>query len=179
VTTEAIRKADPNHLVLGSRYFGAARNSPGMFRAAGRYLDVISFNYYGIWTPEESTMARWLEWSGKPFMVTEFYTKGVDAGLPNTTGAGWIVPTQKDRGVFYQNYCLGLLTSANCVGWHWFRYMDNDPGNPKAEPSNLDSNKGIVTTGFQIYPELAGLMQELNREAYPLREYLSRAPEHL
>jgi hypothetical protein len=46
--------------------------------------------------------------------------------LANITGAGWTVRTQKDRGRFYQNYTLGLLKQPGCVGWHWFKYMDND-----------------------------------------------------
>ena len=42
-------------------------------------------------------MNNWGEWSGKPFLITEWYVKGEDSGLPNATGAGWNVPTQDDR----------------------------------------------------------------------------------
>jgi hypothetical protein len=87
-------------------------------------------------------MQNWYNWSGKPFLVTEFYTKGMDSGLGNTTGAGWIVPEQKDRGYFYQNFVNELIKAKTCVGWHWFTYMDNDPENPNSDASNKDSNKG-------------------------------------
>ncbi len=30
----------------------------------------------------------------------------MDAGLANKGGAGWIVKTQRDRGLFYQNFTL-------------------------------------------------------------------------
>lgn len=53
---------------------------------------------------------------GKPFLITEWYVKGEDSGLPNATGAGWNVPTQDDRGIFYENFCLQLLLQPYSVG---------------------------------------------------------------
>ena len=44
-------------------------------------------------------MKNWEAWFGRPFMETEFCVMGEDSGFPNGTG----------------------------VGWHWFKYDDNDP----------------------------------------------------
>ncbi len=44
LSVAAIKAADPNHLVIGSR-FGYQPHS-NVIAAAGRYLDVISFNCY-------------------------------------------------------------------------------------------------------------------------------------
>ena len=71
-------------------------------------------------------MQMWAHESGKPILITEWYAKGVDSGMANTGGAGWLVKTQRERGLYYQKYTLGLLESKVCVGWHWFRYSDND-----------------------------------------------------
>ena len=54
-------------------------------------------------------MAMWNRESGRPIIITEWYAKGMDSGLPNRSGAGWIVKTQADRGRFYQNFTLGLV----------------------------------------------------------------------
>ena len=35
---------------------------------------------------------------GTPFMVTEFYTKGEDTKLDNSSGAGFVVRDQQNRG---------------------------------------------------------------------------------
>ncbi|MHC4406774.1 MAG: hypothetical protein ACYTG0_44700, partial [Planctomycetota bacterium] len=70
-----------------------------------------------------------------------------------------------------QNFTLGLLESRCAVGWHWFKYMDNDPEDRSTDPSNRDSNKGIVTTGYEPYTPLLDAMRDLNRAAYPLAEY--------
>ena len=55
-------------------------------------MDIVSINHYRKWEPVQSSMANWANWSQKPFLITEWYTKGEDSGLPNRTGAGWNVP---------------------------------------------------------------------------------------
>ena len=170
--SSAIRKAAPNHLYIGCRFHGGDSRRPELWRAAGRHVDVVSMNYYGAWTPDAGTMSNWLKSSGKPFMITEWYAKGVDSGFANTTGAGWLVKTQKDRGAFYQNYTLGLLEHPGCVGWHWFKYMDNDPTNKHVDPSNIDSNKGIVSNTYEPYPDLLARMKQINRNVYGLADRL-------
>jgi hypothetical protein len=171
LTTAAIRKYDSNHLCLGSRLHGYAAKSPAVFNAAGKYIDVVSVNYYRAWTPDAELMAMWVRQSGKPCMITEWYAKGADSGMPNNSGAGWLVKTQKDRALFYQNFSLGLMESKNCVGWHWFKYVDNDPNDMSVEPSNRDSNKGVVTSDYKPYTELLDEMKRLNDNVYPLIDY--------
>lgn len=172
----AIRKHDPNHLFLGSRFHGAGVKYPETFRAAGRHLDVIAVNYYHAWSPDPELLAMWERESGKPCMITEWYAKGMDAvGLANVSGAGWVVKTQKDRGRFYENFTLGLLESRSCVGWHWFKYIDNDPADTKADPSNTDSNKGIVTNRYEPYADLLTAMKRVNERVYRLTESFDRA----
>jgi hypothetical protein len=119
-------------------------------------------------------MANWTKWSGRPFIITEYYTKGEDSGMPNQSGAGWIVKTQKDRGLFYQNYNLALLESKNCVGWHYFKYQDNDPTETGADPSNTDSNKGIVNNIYELWTPMMELMKELNTRVYDIIDYFDK-----
>jgi len=174
VVAKAIRAHDPNHLYLGCRFHSDEKNIPAAFEAAGRHMDVVSVNLYGAWTPDEGRLADWVRWSGKPFLISEFYAKGEDSGMKNTTGAGWLVKTQRERGLFYQNFVLGLLESGGCVGWHHFKYQDNDPEDPKTDPSNRDSNKGIVSAYYEEYPEFLGPMRELNWNVYGLAAWLER-----
>ncbi len=174
VVRRAIRKYDPNHLYLGSRLYSSERNCPDVLRAAGKQLDVVAMNVYGVWTPKADTFERWTQGTGKPLVITEWYAKGADAGLPNTSGAGWTVATQRERGYFYQNFVLGLLETRAVVGWHWFKYADNDPEDTKAELSNRDSNKGIVTAAFQPHAPLLEAMGELNGVAYPVARWFDR-----
>ena len=174
LTSAAIRKHDPNHMVLGPRMHGPFLNSTAIMKAAGQYVDVVPVNVYNYWTPSAELMTMWATQSGKPFIVTEWYTKGEDSGYPNTSGAGWNVPTQKDRGWFYQNFTLALLESRNCVGWHWFKYLDNDPDDMTVDPSNRDSNKGLVNLRYEPYADLLAAMKALNINIYALADHFDR-----
>jgi hypothetical protein len=174
IVSRAIKRYDPNHLFLGSRFHGSDLDRPEIFRAAGPYLDVVAVNYYRAWTPDLQKMAMWQRESGRPILITEWYAKGMDSGMANTSGAGWTVRTQRDRGRFYQNFTLGLLESKVCVGWHWFKYADNDPEDTKADPSNRDSNKGIVSARYEPYLPLLAAMKPLNDRAYALADYFDR-----
>jgi hypothetical protein len=42
------------------------------------------------------------------------------------------------------DFTLGLFEFGGCIGWHRFEYRDNGPNAKGADPSNLDSSKGIV-----------------------------------
>lgn len=170
ITAAAVRAADPHHLVLGARFHGAATQLKPLLRATGKHCDVVSINYYRAWTPDAALTRMWTAESGRPFLITEWYAKAEDSGLGNTGGAGWLVRTQKDRGLYYQHFAMALLADAGCVGWHWFRYSDNDPDDKKVDPSNRDSNKGMVSNRYVPYAPLVDAMTEVNLRAYGLRE---------
>lgn len=67
-----------------------------------------------------------------------------------------------------------LLQSKVCVGWHRFKYIDNDPTDTSTDPSNRDSNKGIVTVRYRPYRPLLDAVRALNRQAYPLADHFDR-----
>ncbi len=161
---KAIRKHDPNHLILGSRLHGRARGNLGVVRAAGKFMDVVSVNFYDTWEPDNLiTSKAWLEAAGKPCVVGEFYTKNVNYYNDDQSGAGWYVKTDKERGYFYQNTCLELLKSKQFIGWHYFRFEDNK-----------DSNKGIITTDNRLYEDMGELMKELNLQVYEICEFYDK-----
>ncbi|HEX5790293.1 MAG TPA: hypothetical protein VFY13_04025 [Luteolibacter sp.] len=170
IVDAAMRKHDPNHLFLGARFHGTVLNQESVFRAAGARVDVVSVNYYHRWTPEQARLNQWAGWSGKPIIITEWYAKGADSGCDNSQGAGFTVPTQEDRGKFYQNFTIGLMRNPNVIGWHWFRYTDD----AETEKSKT-CNKGILTRDFKPWQPLVARMNRLNHQAYGMREYLLTA----
>ena len=174
IVNRAIKKHDPNHLYLGSRFYGSDLRFPEIFRGCGSHVDVVSVNWYRAWSPDAEKLAMWTRESGKPVLITEWYAKGVDSGMGNTGGAGWLVKTQRERGLFYENFTLGLLESSNCVGWHWFRYSDNDPADTTIDPSNRDSNKGIVNNRYEPYSALLASMNRINSCLYIIAKHVSQ-----
>ncbi len=170
----ALKKHDPNHLYLGTRLHGAGKFNRAIFTAAEPYVDLVSINFYGQWHPSPATTAQWGNWTTKPFFITEFYTKSEESGLSNVAGAGWLVHTEKDRGIHYQNFGLALLQANNCVGWHWFRYQDNDASEPGPDKPDMGSNKGIVDTKYQPYPTLLNAMKSLNQNVFGLINFFDK-----
>ncbi len=166
-----IKEVLPNHLYLGARLHGRSTFNAGVWEAIAPHVDVISANVYYHWNPPLERLRETVNRINKPFIVTEWYAKGIDSGMPNITGAGWLVPSQADRGRFYQHFLLTLLESGGCVGSHWFCYMDNDPEDPTAGSSNHDSNKGIVNSRHEPYVELLSAMKEVNDQCYSLIRY--------
>ena len=67
-----------------------------------------------------------------------------------------------------------MLKAKNCVGWHWFKYQDNDPADKTADESNNDSNKGLVNNQYTPYDELLKWMRELNINKYELIKYFDK-----
>lgn len=173
IVAGALRAADPNHLYLGCRFYGPDLRTKALFRACAPHVDVLSINWYRRWTPDPARMAQWRRWTDKPFLISEWCAMAADSGMANETGAGWIVPTQADRGRFYQNFAMGLLADRGCVGWHWYRYLDNDPTDTVLDPVNVSGNKGIVNIQYEPYAPLVDAMRALNERVYPLRERLT------
>lgn len=59
------------------------------------------------------------------------------------------------------------------MGWQWFKYMDNDPEDTTTDPSNRNSNKGIVRINYEPYGALLEKMKALNENVYPLAQYFA------
>ena len=166
---EALMKVDDKMLYLGSRLHGTPKYMESVIRAAGKWCDVISINYYSRWDVELTGAVKdWETWApDAPFLVTEFYTKAMDTDLNNLSGAGFAVPTQKERAYAYQHFTLGLLEAKNCVGWHWFKYQDDDGTDNDSKPAN----KGLYDNYYNIYPWLAKYARDLNYNVYNLMDY--------
>jgi hypothetical protein len=182
IATAAVRKYDPNHMILGTRMLPDVVNMSWVLRFAGLHLDCLTINWYRRWNIPVEDLKFVSDNSGLPLIVSEFYTKAMDSGLDNTSGAGWVVKTQQDRGDFYQCYTLRLLECKNFVGWQWFQYIDNDPS-PEViytvkngekvwkDESSVDANKGIVDNSHRPYDELVEAMTEINKNVYRLIEH--------
>lgn len=174
LTTETVRRHDTDHLVLGTRLHDWSKYNQKVVEACARYCDLVSINYYARWQPETDFLANLKTWCGaKPFLVSEFYTKAEDAkykgtGYVNTEGGGWLVRTQRNRGEFYQNFCLRLLESTHCVGWIHFEYNDGYDADGNA------SNKGVVSIEYEPYEGFLSYMRQLNLAVYPLIDYYDK-----
>ena len=171
VVANAIKSVDPNHMYMGCRFLTKTNESEWVYRFAAQYLDCMTINWYFCWEPESEALYGIEKNGDMPFLVTEFYTKAGDSGLPNMSGAGWYVATQTDRADFYETFTIKLLESNNCVGWQLFHYMDNDPNSGTSDASSVDSNKGLYNNNYELYTVFSDRVKVLNANVYKLLDY--------
>lgn len=153
----AVKAADPNHLLLGCRFALVPRRA--VVAAAGRHLDVLTFNCYD--DDPTRALGAYAE-AARPLLVGEFSFRGEDSGLPNTVGAGPRRPTQKERARAFVEYATAALKFPQVVGYHWFEHADQ-PAEGRFDGEN--SNFGTVTIGDVPYEELTRAMTEFNARA--------------
>ena len=154
ITTEAVKAADPNHLVFGCRF--AYVPAAPVVAAAAKYLDVVSFNCYA--TDPRKVITAYSVFD-KPLVIGEFSFRGDDSGLPNTKGAGPKVRTQAERAAAFERYVRRLLAEPEVVGYHWFQFTDQ-PKEGRFDGEN--SNYGVVNIHDEPYLELTRKMTEVN-----------------
>ncbi len=167
LTAAAIKAADANHLVLGCRF--AYVPPAAVIDAAGRHVDVISFNCYEL---DANAAIDAYSVTGKPCLIGEFSFRAADSGLPNTNGAGPKVATQAERAACFRRYVSAALKKPTLVGYHWFEHADQ-PAEGRFDGEN--SNFGTVTIDDRVYEELTRAMTSINAEAEDLHAMAAEA----
>lgn len=165
---DAIRKYDPNHLILGCRFAGRA---PEIWDIAGKYCDVVSFNIYpridierGVPASVLEEVDEWAKKAARPMMVTEWSFPALDAGLPSRHGAGMRVDTQEQRAKCFSHFQEFLFRIPYIIGSCYFMYVD-EPALGISSTFPEDSNYGLISEKDVPYPAITAAAANLNPEA--------------
>lgn len=172
ISTAAIRKHDPNHMVLGCRFAGYA---PEIVDVAGKYCDIFSINCYrnvdlerGVMSDKfEEDLQRWHEQSRRPMMITEWSFPALDAGLPCKHGAGQRVPTQADKAFCFTVFQKLLFSTPFMVGSNYFMWAD-EPELGISSTFPEDSNYGLVNVNDEPYELLTQAAAKLHQYVYDI-----------
>jgi hypothetical protein len=139
----AIRKADPNHLLLGIRFGGEV---PDAMLQAGHIFDVCSINVYEYEPTKQ--VARAYRVSGRPVLIGEFHfgvpAEGLGAGLVQTQD-------QNERANGYRYYVEQAAALPGFLGAHWFTWRD-EPVLGRMDGENY--NIGFVDVTDRPYLEM-------------------------
>ena len=176
-----IKKYDPNHLILGAR-FQSFLTPIEVVRASSKYIDVISVNHYVTrplvlplalfmqdifgFTRSIDSLDEFYKISQKPILISEFYFRAVDSGLPNTKPSRLIMPVvknQRQRAIFAEVYTRLFINKPYSIGYHWFAYSDQ-PSQGRFDGEN--SNIGLVNINDEPYELLITRMKIVNTLAH-------------
>ncbi|MGB5546929.1 MAG: hypothetical protein WBM74_10190 [Polyangiales bacterium] len=176
VTSEALREADPNHLILGARA-SSLTMPPQVPQAAAPYIDVFSVNFYatigdlfdvlnenwGPLVPIDDWLQAYHELSGLPLMATEFSYRSSESDPPNTFPPIYFTfPTQRERAAAYDGYVQNCFDAPYIVGQHWFEYVDQPLG---GRGDGEDNNFGLITVNDEPYEDFLGPVTVTNSRA--------------
>lgn len=171
ITTAAIRKADPNHMIIGCRFAG---NAPPIWDIAGKYCDIVSFNIYGQVDLEtlvpvdlEETLTDWYTQCKRPMMCTEWSFPALDAGLPSVHGAGMRVRTQADKAKCFEVYQTTFFALPFMVGSDYFMWVD-EPAQGISKNFPEDSNYGLVDVNDDPWLVFTQTVARVNLLAYDI-----------
>ena len=139
----AVRKYDPNHLILGIRFGGRMADEA---LTAARIFDVCSINVYE-YEPTRHLM-RAARLSGRPVLIGEFHI-----GVPADGLAAGLVQAkdQMERGIAYRYYVEQAASLQWFVGAYWFEWRD-EPVLGRMDGENY--NIGFVDVTNRPYVEL-------------------------
>jgi hypothetical protein len=153
IVAEAIRRHDPHHLYLGSRF---QARTPEAVAACAKYCDVVSFNVYR----EDLTGGEWtrLQALGKPALIGEFQFGSTDTGLfwPGL----FDVAVEGERGPAYAAYLRSALANPAIIGCHWFQYVDEPLTGRMLDGEN--GHMGFVSVADVPYAGLVSAAREAN-----------------
>ncbi|MBP5233259.1 MAG: beta-galactosidase, partial [Planctomycetes bacterium] len=161
---ELFDKYDRNHMLIGGRWQPGTANSEILCRSAGKYMDVISVNYYAYGI-DEAFVRRLYRWSGeKPMLWSEFhYGSGRDSGLPGRMDVG----SQEARGLAYRNYVEGAAALGFVVGTQWFQCIDEPlTGRYFEEYNGENYNIGLFSVVDRPYREVLTAMAATHARIY-------------
>lgn len=178
-TTDAIREADPNHLVLGVR-FVSLLTPRDVAEVAGRYLDVVSVNDYefasdpsAVFDPEtyrylsgktDVALQEFYDATERPLLITEFGFRAADSGLPNSWPPIYpTLETQTQRADRLEAYAERAFAARHIVGYHWFEFADQ-PTTGRFDGE--DNNWGLVNINDEPYAEVTARSAIVNARPY-------------
>lgn len=162
---ETFNKYDRNHMLIGNRLQPGTIMNEAMMRLQGKYLDVISFNYYTHYL-DKTLLAKIYGWTGgRPMILSEFYWDSPrDSGLP---GGVKDVNSQEERGKAYRMYVEQAASTGFIVGIEWYTYGDMAATGPWFWGFNADNgNAGLVAVTDRPWKVMLGLMMETNYNIY-------------
>jgi hypothetical protein len=167
------RKYDKNHMLIGNRLQAGTINNEQLCRISGKYLDVVSFNYYTYYF-DKDFLDRIYRWTGgRPMFLSEFYySSPKDSGLP---GGGKDVSSQLERGLAYRNYVEQAATLGYAVGIEWFTLVDQSLTGRYFERFNGENaNTGLVAVTDRPWKTMLGEMMQTNYDIYQV--FFGRRP---
>ncbi len=161
----AIRRHDPNHLVLGIRFAGTPDDE---WVRMSSLFDVFSINIYAEqYAPDAKKLDHYTHISGRPILIGEFTACAPGRGLQGLFYWVHKVKDQAERGRAYRYYVENAAAHPAMIGTHWFQLVDDLPTGRPSDQERL--NYGFLNVLDLPYAELVNGARETHRRLYQVK----------
>ena len=125
VESAAIRKHDPNHLVLGDKLNGNTDTPKEIIEVAAKHFDLIFFQYYAFWKDLEPWLDRCAAATGgnKPLFHGDAAVSVPNTNMPDPFGPQ--CKDQYERVEKFKELYYNAFKRTDFVGWNWCGWMDS------------------------------------------------------
>ena len=164
LVTESFRRHDAHHMLIGSRLQPATISHEWISRVMGKYVDVMSFNYY-TYALDKELLRRIYGWTnGRPMMLSEFFwSSPKDTGLDG----GREVNSQQERGLAYRSYVEQSAALGFVVGIEWFTLVDQSvTGRWFSGFDGERANSGIISVTDRPWKPMLDEAMKTNYDIY-------------
>ena len=189
-TTDAIRRIDKRHMIMGCMFAGLRGYGPfSTMEACAKYCDVVTIDIYppvdlergvvlragtdladvkGDLTDKE--LLREIDRIGKiinkPFHVTEWSFPAVEGGFPCVAGGGMRFRTQHERAMASRLFAEMMNASPSIAGYNYFMWVDG-----QNRPTGKGyCNYGLMSEAGEPYAELVKMFEDFHAGADAARK---------
>jgi hypothetical protein len=128
---DAIRKHDPNHLILGDKIQNARPQPDWVWNIVKKYVDVIVIQDYEFFTPAHEEKLRHIySVTGKPIINGDHSYGALRPNMQSVKGLR--VDSMQTKGQQYATYLKGIINLPFMLGWQTCGYMETWKGTSDA-----------------------------------------------
>ena len=151
----------PNHLYLGCRFHGAAKQNKVLHDIASKYSDVVSFNIYEYGVKGFNFKPK----ADKPMLIGEFHfgttTNGVwGGGLKHAYSL-------ENQSSLLEQYLSEAVQHSSIIGAHWFQWSDQPATGRLNDSENF--RIGFVSVTDVPYQDLITVSKAFAKNMFKIR----------
>lgn len=161
VTTGAMRRHDPNHLVFGDKLNANTDSGDAVVQITAKHTDLVFYQMYGRWQEQRPVVARWAKATGKPCFNGDGGFALPGSLMPNPHGPHAVDPDH--RAEMTREYCEHMFAQNDFVGWTVCGWMDT----PNTMPRKLIKQHAGVQDPFgKHHQPLVSALNDFSRRMY-------------
>jgi len=163
VSKAALHRYDPNHLFFGDKLNGNTNNMEIVLEVASRYVDVILYQFYGLWAEQRALLDKLALQVNIPFLNGDAGFSVPTEMMPNPHGPH--AKDQAERALWLIECCNGGFARPEFVGWHMCGIIDTWKTMPGKEQYQ---HQGLMTVTGEFYSEMEKAVKMIASQKYTI-----------